>query len=171
MVALVAACGGASPAIPPAPPVSATTPSGQPVVRPASTVSASPGSAPNACLLITEAEATAFLGSDPGVGVMTTTDTATACSYGGSLVVSVEPGDGQAQFDQKKRAVEGQNNTHTLSGVGDAAFAFVVGNTIADMEILKGSSLMSVLVQGNPSLQNITPESLQALGATTVGRL
>ena len=123
------------------------------------------------CNLITEQEASAFLGVDPGVGVVTTTGSATACAYGGSLVVSVETGDGKAQFEGKQRALAGQPNAQTLTGLGDSAFAFIVANTIADMEILKGSTLLSVMVQGDPTRQNITVDALQKLGATTVGRL
>ena len=39
------------------------------------------------------------------------------------------------------------------------------------MEIVKGSTLLSVHVQGNPSLQNVTVAALTALGTTAVGRL
>jgi hypothetical protein len=39
------------------------------------------------------------------------------------------------------------------------------------MEILKGSALLTVNVQGDPSLQNITLAALTTLGTTAVGRL
>jgi hypothetical protein len=39
------------------------------------------------------------------------------------------------------------------------------------MEILKGSTILTVNVQGDPSLQNITPAALTTLGMAAAGRL
>jgi hypothetical protein len=39
------------------------------------------------------------------------------------------------------------------------------------MEILKGSTILTVNVQGDPALQNITPASLTTLGMAAAGRL
>jgi hypothetical protein len=125
----------------------------------------------DACALVTEKEATAFLGSDPGPGTSTNAGAASACSYSGSLGIGVEGGDGVAQFGLKKSSMQGLGSLQTFSGVGDDAFATIVANTIADMEILKGSTLLSILVQGDPSLQNITPDALRALGSSAAGRL
>jgi len=51
----------------------------------------------------------------------------------------------------------GIGKSQDLGGVGDGAFVLTVGNTAGQMEILKGSTILTVNVQGDPSLQNITP--------------
>jgi hypothetical protein len=125
----------------------------------------------DACALITEQEATAFLGADPGPAAETGTADAPACAYGGSLTIGIEPTDGAAMYATTKAAMQGSGKAQELPGVGDAAYVFIVANTIGDMEILKGSTLLSVRVQGNPSLQNVTVARLTTLGTTAVGRL
>jgi hypothetical protein len=180
--AAVAACGGSSATAAPAaqgqtaappqvstPALASTPPQ---VSAPAGTDASAPAAgAIDACALITEQEATAFLGSDPGPSAETGTAAAPACAYGGSLTIMVEPNDGAAQYATTKAAMQGSGKAEDLNGVGDAAYVFIVGNTIGDMEILKGSTLLSVRVQGNPSLQNVTVARLTALGTTAVGRL
>ena len=173
---VVAGCGGAASSSAPAAQVARTAPAATAApaatgAPPATTAPAGSATAVNACSLITEQEATTFLGSDPGAGVSSINNATAVCAYGASLVISVEPGDGKAQFDLKQSASQGQATFQPLSGLGDAAFATIVANTIADLEILKRSTLMSVLVQGNPSLQNITADALRKLGATALGRL
>jgi hypothetical protein len=121
--------------------------------------------------LITEQEAKAFLGSDPGPGVNTGTPDSPACAYGGSLTFVVQPSAGRAQYDADHGAAQGSGKATDLSGVGDAGYAFIVANTIAQMEIVKGTVLLQVNVQGDPSLQNITLAALTTLGTTAIGRL
>jgi hypothetical protein len=128
------------------------------------------GAAIDACALITEDQATAFLGSDPGPGVSTGTPDAPACFFG-SLGIVVAPTDGQAEYTSKTSALQGTASFQTISGVGDAAGATIVANTVADMEFYKGSVGISVEVQGDPSLQNITAASLTMLGAAIASRL
>ena len=166
--AVVTACGGGSAASssPTQGQAAAPTQAGAPAESTAATGSTA---AINACALITEQEATAFLGSDPGPGQDTGTVASPACAYDASLTIGVELNDGKAQFDIYKAGIQGSANGHTLSGVGDAGVVTIVANTIAAMEILKGSPLLSVNVQG--SLQNITLAALTALGTTAVGRL
>jgi hypothetical protein len=137
----------------------------------ASNANAASGAAIDACALISEQEATAFLGSDPGPGVETGSASSPACAYGASLTIGVELNDGKALFDTTKAAMQGSGKAQTLSGVGDAGFVFIVANTIAQMAILKGSTLLQINIQGDPSLQNITLAALTALGTTAVGRL
>lgn len=129
------------------------------------------GAAIDACALVTEQEATAFLGSDPGPGVNTGSSDAPACAYGGSLTLGVAPTGGRAQYDADRGAAQGSGKATDLTGVGDAGYAFIVANTIAQMEIVKGTVVLSVNVQGDPSLQNITVERLTTLGTTAAGRL
>ena len=174
--AAIAACGGSSatsaPAAqgPTAGPAQASAPAD--TSAPAATDAGTPATgAVDACAIITEQEATAFLGSDPGPGVQTGTADAPACAYGGSLTIGVEPGDGAAMYATTKDAMQSAGKAQDLPGVGDAAYVFIVANTIGDMEILKGSTLLSVRVQGNPSLQNVTVARMTTLGTTAVGRL
>jgi hypothetical protein len=125
----------------------------------------------DACALVTEQEATAFLGSDPGPGVNTGTDASLACAYSASLIIAVDSTDAKAQFNTTQAAMQGSGTSQSMTGVGDEAFTTLVANTIADMEILKGSVLVSVEVQGDPSHQNITLAPLTTLGTMVVGRL
>ena len=67
--------------------------------------------------------------------------------------------------------MQGSGTSQAMTGVGDEAFRTFVANTIADVEILKGSVLVSVEVQGDPSHQNITLAPLTTLGTMVVGRL
>jgi hypothetical protein len=174
LAALLAACSGASAptsgaAQPPAssPPATAAPASG------AADVSNAPqGStaAVAACALITEQDATTLLGSDPGPGMDTGSAAAPACAYGASLTYQVQLDDGKATFDTTKAAMQGSGKAQDLTGVGDDGFVFIVGNTIAQMVILKGSELLTVNVQGDPALQNITLPALTTLGTAAVGR-
>lgn len=176
LTAAVAACGGSSATS--APPAQGQTPApvqastaGQ-ASAPAATAASKPAAgAIDACAIITEQEATAFLGSDPGPGTNTGTASAPACAYGGSMTIGVEPKDGQALYATTKAAMQGSGKAQDLKGVGDAGYVFVVADTIGDMEILKGNTLLSVRVQGDPSLQNVTVARLTDLGTTAVGRL
>jgi hypothetical protein len=125
----------------------------------------------NACAVITEQDATTLLRSDPGPGLDTTSDMGPACAYGASLTLNVAPNAGKAQFDGDRAAGQGSGKPQDLSGVGDAAFVFIVANTIGQMEILKGSTILTVNVQGDPALQNITLASMTTLGTAAVGRI
>jgi hypothetical protein len=174
--AVVGACGGTSATVSPGAQGQASSPAQ--ASAPADSSAPAQASAPaassagiNACALITEQEATAFLGSDPGPGTDSSTAASPTCAYGAALTLSVDPSAGKAKFDTDKAAAQGSGKLQDLSGVGDAGYAFIVANTIAQMEILKGSALLTVNVQGDPSLQNITLAALTTLGTTAVGRL
>ena len=153
--AVVAACGGGATA---SSPISQGQPGGPTQADGAAAPTAPTGStaAINACAVITEQDATTLLGSDPGPGQDTSTGMDLACSYGGSLTMNVGANAGKAKFDSDRAPAQGSGKLQDLSGVGDAAFVFIVGNTIGQMEILKGSTILTVNVQGDPSLQNIT---------------
>lgn len=47
----------------------------------------------------------------------------------------------------------------------------MVGNTIGQLEIVKGSAVVTLNIQGDPSLQNVTVERLTTLGTTVAGRM
>jgi hypothetical protein len=174
--AMVAACGGASAASTSATqgqaggPAQASAPAGSTAATGSTTATVSTA-AINACAVITEQDATTLLGSDPGAGQDTTSDMGPACAYGASLTLNVAPGAGKAQFDTDKASAQGSGKSQDLTGVGDAAFVFIVANTIGQMEILKGSTILTINVQGDPSLQNITPDALTTLGKAAAGRI
>jgi hypothetical protein len=165
----LAACGGAASTPAGANPGQAapTSPAGA-----AATTAAQAGSNAgiDACALVTQQEATAFLGADPGPGTSMGDADVPACLYG-SMIISVQPTDGSAQFTANTAALKGTANGHELSGVGDQAFATDVANTVADMEINKGPVLVSVRVQGDPAKQSITVDALTTLGKAIAGRL
>jgi hypothetical protein len=174
--AVVGACGGtASTPSPlaqgqPSAPTQASAPVGS-TAPAASTAPAGSTTAINACAVITEQDATALLGSDPGPGMSTGSGSEPACAYGASLTYVVELNDAKAAFDATKAAMQGSGKAQALTGVGDDGFVFIVANTIAQMAILKGSTLLTVNVQGDPSLQNITLAAMTTLGTAAVGRL
>ena len=164
---MVGACSGASGAPTPAP----SAAPGQPTAAPDATTKAGSAAAIDACALITEPEAKAFLGSDPGPATNSGDASSPACAYGGSLTFVVQPDAGKAKFDSDKAAAGGSGKLNDLPGIGDGAYAFIVANTIAQMEIVKGANLLTVNVQGDPSLQNITVATLTTLATTLVSRL
>ena len=172
LAALVTACSGAS-ATSPSQAQGGAAATIQVAGATAATAASAPAGAPaaiNACAVVTEKEATTLLGSDPGPGQDTSSDMGPACAYGASLTLLVAPTAGKAKFDSDKAASQGSGKSQDLNGVGDAAFVFIVANTIGQMEILKGSTILTVNVQGDPSLQNITAASLTVLGTAAVGR-
>jgi hypothetical protein len=164
--AVVGACGGASATASPVSPGQASAPAqaslpGQASAPTGSTV------AINACALLTEQEATTFLGSDPGPGQDVGDATLPACAYDASLSFSVDPTAGKAKFDSDTAGLQGSSN-YILSGVGDGAAATIVGGMVARMEILKGSAILTVNVQSG---RIFTVAELTTLAATMVGRL
>ena len=169
--AALAACGGSAATAAPAGQGQPSTPGQSGGTQPpATTASGGSSAAVDACALITQPEAKAFLGSDPGPGVSTGDASSPACAYGGSLTFVVQPNAGKAKFDSDRAAALGSGKLTDLTGVGDAAYAFIVANTIAQMEIVKGATVVMVNVQGDPSLQNITAATLTTLGTTVAGR-
>jgi Protein of unknown function (DUF3558) len=172
--AVLAACGGSSaataPVAQPSAPTAATSDAPASGGTDASSAPQGSTAAVAACALITEQDATTLLGSDPGPGMDTGTADAPACAYGASLTYLVQLADGKATFDTTKAAMQGSGKAQDLTGVGDDGFVFIVGNTIAQMVILKGSELLTVNVQGDPALQNITLPTLTTLGTAAAAR-
>ena len=168
--AMVGACGGASATASPVSQGQASAPAQASAPGQASGPTGSTG-AINACALLTEQEATTFLGSDPGPGQDVGDPTSPACAYDASLTFSVDfsvdPTAGKAKFDSDTAGLQGSNN-YTLSGVGDGAGATIVGGMVARMEILKGSAILTVNIQSG---RIFTVAELTTLGATMVGRL
>jgi len=171
--AMVAACGGAAATSPSSTqgPAAQLTQAGAAAGSTAATAPTGSTAAINACAVVTEQDATTLLGSDPGPGQDTSSDMGAACAYGASLTLSVGANAGKAKFDSDRAPALSSGKLQDLSGVGDAAFVFIVANTIGQMEIIKGSTILTVNVQGDPSLQSITAASLTTLGTAAAGRM
>lgn len=173
--AALAACAGSAATAAPAGQGQASTPAqaggGAQSAAPAgSTAAAASSAVSSACALITEKEATALLGSDPGPGVEVGDATRPACAYDASLTFSLQADAGKAKFDSDKAGGQGSANLHDLTGVGDGGYAFIVGGAIAQVEVLKGSAILAVNVQGNPASGSITVAALTTLMTAAVGR-
>jgi hypothetical protein len=154
--ATASAATGATPA-----PVT-TTPPQQATAVPADSSGASP------CELVTEGDATTFLGSDPGPGVVTTSGLITICGYR-ELHVAVERGAGaRGLFEAAQSANQSQPGFQSLSGVADGGFIFKMPDANWLLYIFKGTSLVSMIAPGGPP---ITAATLTALGTTAAGRL
>jgi hypothetical protein len=171
--AMVTACGSAAATstVPAQNQAAPSTQAGAPADSTATTAPAGAAAAVDACKVVTEQEATTLLGSDPGPGQNTSSDLGAACAYGASLTLNVGANAGKAKFDSDRAPAVSSGKFQDLSGVGDAAFVFIVANTIGQMEILKGSTVLTVNVQGDPSLQNITAATLTTLGTAAAGRI
>jgi hypothetical protein len=129
-----------------------------------------------ACAPITQQEATAALGSDPGPGTpgagapnglkATGTDCTYRTSDSGELSFVVEPGTARAQYDEAKARIQDPSYQGTfleLTGVGDAA-CITSGPHGGHVYIFKGSVLVTI------DLYTPTPLSSPADILTTLGR-
>jgi hypothetical protein len=155
--AVLAACGGTS---------SAASSAGSAPAAPGHT-SAPSHAAIDPCTLVTEAEATTILGADPGPGKNTSFGAVVSCAYSAALTVGIDrSGVTKALFDSMTVA-----GTQNVSGVGDAAHLTIPVGSTAKMDILKGSDVISIFIQGDPLVTSVTPDALTALGKTVLGRL
>jgi hypothetical protein len=139
-----------------------TTPPPQATTAPADSSAASP------CALVTEGDATAFLGSDPGPGVLMSRGPISSCGYK-EFHVGLQRGAGvTGLFTAMQSADQSQPCFQALNGVGDAGFLLMIPGADSMIYILKGSSLMSMLAPNGP---RVTAATLTALGTTATDRL
>jgi hypothetical protein len=102
--------------------------------------------ATQACQLVTEQDAKAALGTDPGKGIATDlSGGATACSYiagASTLQLSLTPSGGKAAFDLQRAHLPKDNPAiAVVSGIGDGAFTQVLG-TRAAVNFAKGDAMV-----------------------------
>jgi hypothetical protein len=106
----------------------------------------------DACTIVTEQDASAALGSDPGPGVPDAQSGVTACTYGTApsmVSVHVSPA-GKAEFDQMHgQPIEGTTAVD-LSGIGDAAFG-AFKDPVAAIAFYRGSSYVSIVIYADGS--------------------
>ena len=127
------------------------------------------------CALVTEAEAAAELGYDPGPGA----DDGTHCEYGsgtpGAITVTVRTGPGQgddAVFQQSLAAAQSQtsNGFNTVNGLGDGAFAVLLGPG-ALIAFHTGDTIVVVFIRfADPHTPNPSAQA-QALASAAAARL
>ncbi|MDQ6728358.1 MAG: hypothetical protein M3066_19675, partial [Actinomycetota bacterium] len=100
-----------------------------------------------ACSVITEDDAGAALGADPGPGEGVTHLGASSCAYGNSpslVTVNLLPSGGKVAYDHAwAGAATGQ--LVAIPGVGDAAFGATKG-PMASVEFYKGDALVTVVL-------------------------
>ena len=140
--------------------------------------SSSPSSTPAAggsrtaiCSLLTRADLTPLLGSDPGPGTDNSDGTTDACVYTGAGAVSVvlDPAGGATRFRMDCPDPPGPNSQN-VSGLADAACLDVVAGAVAVIYLRKGDAILSVNIQAGLDAK-ITPASLIAVGRVAAARL
>lgn len=132
--------------------------------------SANTGAA-TACSLITQQEASAALGSDPGPGIAGVLGVATTCTFGtppSVLTVDLVPTGGKAAYEQTHGGAKAHQLV-TISGVGDAALGMFEG-PIGAIYFYKGDALVSVLLTTNQA-NATSQDKMTALANTAAGRL
>ena len=157
---LVAGCSMSPQSGPPA-----TAPSGTPVAQ-ASTKPAA-HAVVDACTVVTEGDASAALGADPGPGVPESQSGVSACTYGTApamVSVHISPA-GKAEFDQMHAApIEGTTPVD-LTGIGDGAFG-AFKTPVAAIAFYRGSSYVSIVIYSDGSQDRAV-----ALATAAAGRL
>ena len=154
LVLLAGGCGG-------------SRPTGESSLPATSTVTAnavSAGSAPaethwdpktGPCGLVTEADATAFLGTDPGPALNNPQAASIQCSYGtdGVLLQITSAPNAKALFEQSKAKDFTDGSATPVDGLGDAAVTSPIGATSTAIYFVKGtySVIMFVKTGGDAS--------------------
>ncbi len=136
-----------------APPADAATPAASPQLT--------------ACTLVTEQDATAALGSDPGPGIAAAQSGVTACTYGAApqmVSVHLSPA-GKAGYDQMHSASVDGASLVDLAGIGDAAFG-IFAAPIASIGFYRGSSYVSIVIYADGS-----QDRAMALASAAASRL
>ncbi len=127
----------------------ATAPAGTTSTSVVTTPSAAPGGATIACALVTEQDATAALGKDPGPGSKFESHGSTQCQYGSAqtafLLVNLTPSHGRAGYDHIHNNPSGRATVHVvdLTGVGDRAFEVAQHNSVG-IVFSKGDAVVAV---------------------------
>ena len=124
-------------------------------------------SAVDACTLVTEQDASAALGSDPGPGVPDAQSGVTACTYGAApamVSVHLSPA-GKTEFDQAHAAPIQGATLVDLTGIGDGAFG-IFQAPVASIAFYRGSSYVSIVIFADGSQDRAV-----ALATAAAGRL
>lgn len=149
-----------------------TSTAGTPSAAPAPTAQAGVAAA---CDLITEAEATAALGADPGPGSKFASHGSSQCQFGSYqaqfLLVNITPTRGKAGYDlmHNNPKLSQAGSVANLAGVGDRAFE-ITGPGTASIYFNKGDALILVSV-AIPSAPVAPKAQALALAKTAADRV
>jgi len=135
------------------------------VAPPSASPGADAGAVAAACTVVTEEDASAALGLDPGPGIGVTVTRGTTCTYGAApTMVSVHVNQaGKAEYDQMHaKAVDG---VIELNGIGEAAIG-TFHPPVAAIMFYQGTSFVSIVIYGDDS-----PERAVTLATAAAGRL
>ena len=149
------------------PATSGSGPSAAPVAK---------GDAADPCALVTETDATAALGTDPGPGVSSKLGSANLCTYGAyprTVLVASTPNDGKTSYDASKALRGSSNGAVTIPGLGTEAFKDSgPNNGGADVFFYQGDAYVSVTLVTADGAQASSPDPLAlAMAKAAAGRL
>ena len=131
--------------------------------------------ATEACSLVTEQEAAAALGADPGPGIQTALEgTATACTYragGSTLQFTLTLSDGKATYDEEHAHIPSAAASliSDMTGIGDNAFGQFQGPRGA-INFDKGDALV-VMGLNLAGATDPPRDQLTALATAAAGRI
>jgi hypothetical protein len=100
------------------------------------------------CVLLTEADATAALGADPGPGRSNAKAGLGQCDYGGDegvLIQVIRHSQGKALFNQLNAKGLADGSMTPVDGIGDAAISSSVGVS-AMIQFVKGTYFVTILL-------------------------
>ena len=139
------------------------------------TPAAAPAGGGTACTLVTEADATTVLGTDPGPGSADTSNGSSQCQYGdfqsAFVLVNLNPSQGKAFYDHafNNPKVSQAGAVTDVAGVGDRAFG-TVGHGAASIYFNKGDALVIVMVEIHTASSPPNAQAL-ALAKTAASRI
>ena len=128
------------------------------------------------CALVTEANATAALGADPGPGVPSDQGAEHLCTYGTyptAIAVASTPTNGKLTFDAAKRVQGHKDGAVDLTGVGNEAFGLTPPtNAGSAAYFYKGNAYVSItLVLATPYPADSPAPKVVAMAKAAAARL
>lgn len=128
------------------------------------------------CSLVTEAEAGAALGADPGAGVPSDQGAEHLCTYGTyptAIAVASTPTNGKLTFDAAKRVQGNKDGAVDLAGVGNEAFGLTPStNAGSAAYFYKGNAYVSItLVLATPYPANSPAPKVVTMAKAAANRL
>ena len=169
-------------------PTSSSTPNSTPTSTPASTPSptasnsgsnetsttaveaSSSRGAATACTLVTVDEATTALGSASGPGVLKSEGGSSRCVFGDGALDVFLGLDGKSVFDRGRAALAAApaGTWSDIPDLGDAAYASH-GGPVVSLELLKGRTLISIILSGSTAA--VPTDSAVKLARSALARL
>lgn len=123
-----------------------------PAAAPSTTAKATSSGAVSACSLVTEADATAALGADPGPGAGPTQSPTSGCTFGVSpsmVSIHLSPA-GKAEYDQMRAGPVQGAMIGDLAGIGHGAFGAFTA-PFASIASYHASAYVSIVIVADGS--------------------